>query len=824
MADQIEGGLGADTLGDDLLLSAAKGATPMCCPLGNDTIRDYERRRQIVLSEELIEAGVTEDRHPSEKKQPIDGKKAVILSYTINGNTHTTTVIGVDEAEAVTITPEFVATFEGSEEADLFEAKKNGSLLSWEILGMAGGDTLIGYKGNDTIDGGGGADTINGGAGGDSIKGNDGSDTILGNDGNDTIYGNAGNDIVDGGAGGDLLNGGQGDDQIGGREGNDVYQLSLGSDTFWGFKKGDQITYPDTWLNWNTDYANKIINRATNLGSSTSPLWGVYKNSIRLTFDVIMAGKIYEDQSVIINTNIEDDNPGWKPTPDQLGNEGPELGNLTVESNGEFSYLKYEGTVSAETITPDSLESSIQDLGVPKDSRFEVNASGGADKIEGMMESDTLNGGAGGDEIYGKGGADTINGDDGSDVIDGGAGGDSIKGNDGSDTILGNDGNDTIYGNAGNDIVDGGAGGDLLNGGQGDDQIGGREGNDVYQLSLGSDTFWGFKKGDQITYPDTWLNWNTDYANKVINRATNLGSSTSPLWGVYKNSIRLTFDVIMAGKIYEDQSVIINTNIEDDNPGWKPTPDQLGNEGPELGNLTVESNGEFSYLKYEGTVSAETITPDSLESSIQDLGVPKDSRFEVNASGGADKIEGMMESDTLNGGAGGDEIYGKGGADTINGDDGSDTIDGGAGDDTISGRLGNDDLSGAIGNDLLEGQGGDDVLRGQDGNDVLTAGSGDDSLSGGEGSDILIKNAAGKSILMGDGGNDGLMAANDGSTMLGGKGNDIILGGKGGDFIHGGAGNDQINSRYNYKKRKNCRCRSRRCRSNSILERQRRRP
>jgi len=99
------------------------------------------------------------------------------------------------------------------------------------ISGLAGDDILSGGAGFDIIKGGAGLDTIDGGADDDQLYGGDGNDTISGGTGNDEIYGEAGNDTLNGnddidklfgGAGNDVINGGQGADTISGGAGNDT--------------------------------------------------------------------------------------------------------------------------------------------------------------------------------------------------------------------------------------------------------------------------------------------------------------------------------------------------------------------------------------------------------------------------------------------------------------------------------------------------------------------------------------------------------------------------------------------------------------------------
>ncbi len=83
--------------------------------------------------------------------------------------------------------------------ADSFSAV--GNLASLVSLDVDGGD------GDDTLLGGNGADVLAGGAGDDFVDGNQGADTLSGGDGNDVFQWDPGDtsDVVNGGAGADRL-------------------------------------------------------------------------------------------------------------------------------------------------------------------------------------------------------------------------------------------------------------------------------------------------------------------------------------------------------------------------------------------------------------------------------------------------------------------------------------------------------------------------------------------------------------------------------------------------------------------------------------------
>ncbi|MEO2219918.1 calcium-binding protein, partial [Chromobacterium vaccinii] len=80
---------------------------------------------------------------------------------------------------------------------------------------------IHGLEGNDTLNGGYLADSLYGDAGQDLLNGNDGNDSLYGGDGNDTLNGGNGNDLLEGGDGDDVLNGESGADTLRGGVGND---------------------------------------------------------------------------------------------------------------------------------------------------------------------------------------------------------------------------------------------------------------------------------------------------------------------------------------------------------------------------------------------------------------------------------------------------------------------------------------------------------------------------------------------------------------------------------------------------------------------------
>lgn len=118
-------------------------------------------------------------------------------------------------------------TITGNEHANELLGKSGDDIIN----GLGGNDYIVGGIDDDTIDAGPGDDNVFGNAGRDSIKGGSGSDTIDGGIGYDTIRGGSGNDILIGNKGNDRLFGQAGNDILNGNAGNDILVGGSGVDT-----------------------------------------------------------------------------------------------------------------------------------------------------------------------------------------------------------------------------------------------------------------------------------------------------------------------------------------------------------------------------------------------------------------------------------------------------------------------------------------------------------------------------------------------------------------------------------------------------------------
>ena len=136
--------------------------------------------------------------------------------------------------------PDDVARFEGTNGADIIEARAAGG----EIIAAGGADTVTGGEGDDRIAGRYGSDVIDARGGNDVVWGDQGNDRILlgagadsgyGAIGDDTIFGQGGNDYITGDAGNDVLDGGDGNDRVRGGDGNDLIRMGAGDDSDVGY-------------------------------------------------------------------------------------------------------------------------------------------------------------------------------------------------------------------------------------------------------------------------------------------------------------------------------------------------------------------------------------------------------------------------------------------------------------------------------------------------------------------------------------------------------------------------------------------------------------
>jgi len=154
------------------------------------------------------------------------GEIDLINTGTITGNVRS---LGANAEDSVRNSGTIIGDLELYGANDLYDGR--GGVVTGQIYGGTGDDTLIsGSAGERVI----------GGSDNDIIEGRGGDDTLYGESGFDTLFGGNGSDYLNGGNKIDVLNGGAGDDTLVGGGGADdfVFDLKAGDDVITDFAVG----------------------------------------------------------------------------------------------------------------------------------------------------------------------------------------------------------------------------------------------------------------------------------------------------------------------------------------------------------------------------------------------------------------------------------------------------------------------------------------------------------------------------------------------------------------------------------------------------------
>lgn len=537
----------------------------------------------------------------------------------------------------------FVVTWKGNNSSGdprVFSQRvdADGNLLTFEITGTAGADTLnagIGTK----IYGLGGDDTLNG----DQMFGGDGNDTYIVNSARDRAIESSGSasgidtvrssvdhvlganlenliltgkadldgtgnelaNIITGNAGYNILTGGGGDDVLDGQAGGDTMSGGSGNDTYYVDHDLDKVVE---------------INNAANGG----------------------VDKVFSSVNFILGNYVE---------------------NLSLTGTGNI----------------EGVGNNIANVIVGNIGNNRLTGGGGNDTLTGAAGDDILDGGTGADRMTGGTGNDTYYVDQTSDIViessdpvKGGidtvfssvartlgdylenlnlTGSAAINGNGNAlnNTLIGNAGANTLRGFNGNDILDGGAGKDILDGGLG---------NDVFVLGDGNDTV--IDAGGIDTIRSTISRSLMDYG--TIERLTLQGTANINGTG---NALANT----ITGNA--------GNNTLDGGGGQDTLVGGLGNDRYMLagGNDTVIDSGGIDTIYStigRSLMNYTTIERLTLQGSAN-----------INGTGNLlnNSLTGNSGNNTLNGAAGNDILSGGGGNDTLYGGSGNDTLTGGSGAD-----------------------------------------------------------------------------------------------------------------------------------------------
>ncbi|MEL6809621.1 MAG: calcium-binding protein, partial [Pseudomonadota bacterium] len=345
-------------------------------------------------------------------------------------------------------------------------------IVTNQVLGNEGRDTITGTTATDIIMGLGENDSLSGLSGDDQIDGGEGADTLIGGEGQDSLYG---------GTQGDRFEGGAGDDTIEGGDGRDTAILGDGNDTF----------IDNTQTGWHGS------DRVFGNGGDDSIVGGGGDDSLYgQDGDDTIRGKGENDY--ITGGN------GFDMIDAGTGND------TVVGGNGrDVVYLGDGDDVFEDNAQNDTWGRDLVYGGIGNDDigggggRDSLFGEDGDDTIRGGHENDHIDGGIGFDTIYAGFGHDTVLGGNGRDVVYLGNGNDVFEDNDQSDTwgrdlVYGEIGDDRLVGGGGNDSLDGGDGRDTISGGGEDDVLTGGSDNDHLDGGIGFDSIYAGTGNDTV--------------------------------------------------------------------------------------------------------------------------------------------------------------------------------------------------------------------------------------------------------------------------------------------------------------------------------------
>lgn len=350
------------------------------------------------------------------------------------------------------------------------------------------------------------------------------------------------------------------------------------------------------------------------------------------------------------------------------------------------------------------------------------------------------------DNLVGTRRGDILLGDDAANKIDGGLG---------RDTVQGRGGADTFAASANNDSFDGGDGSDTLT-------LSGARANYTVTLAAGVFTITD-NRGPSFD--------GTDTATNVESFAFSDGTRTA---ADILNAAPAGLAFTQNGTLSElaPAGTVVGTLAATDADG-DPLTFTLDAAGSDLFNVDGNQLKLKSSANIDFDASTGGSPTRNFGVTVSDgKGGTASGSFQITIVNDTadDKIQGTNDDDTLEGTAGADKMFGLDGNDTLKGSLGADLLNGGNDTDTASYgtkvKLDLSDADGssntgeaegdtfqsierfrlsssgdsAKGNDNannFDGRAGNDVLRGEGGNDTLAGGSGDDRIYGGRGKDTL---------------------------------------------------------------------------------------
>jgi Ca2+-binding RTX toxin-like protein len=633
------------------------------------------------------------------------------------------TLSGSALADFALASPLLSLNLDGSNGADSLVGRDGRDTLN----GQAGDDTLMGLGGDDAINGGDGRDVLYGGAGVDLMLGGDGNDTLYGDDGADNISGDAGDDVLFGGQGRDLMYGSTGNDTLFGGDGDDYLNggngggadSSDGNDSLSGGNGNDFLTSNGGNDTLSGDDGDDRLYEESNSGDVLM-VGGAGADSYDVT--AIGAG------TTTIQADASDKSVSWSIKRADLG-----------------IFHQGAGTVNEMVVLRDAASGRVVQLTNPGQwpNLSLILADGisltGAEIMSLAAAAPplnlTLNGTSGNDVLTGGVGSDTY-------IFDQGFGSDLIVNNGGLDASLpevdtvvfgtGIHASDLLLTKA--DVVRDDGSRDLV--------IRSKVSADVLTIQ-GQFAKDGLHAGGTIetfSFSDG-TQWHYDQLDAMAAQTRSGGNGADSIFGVQGRDTLLGQDgndVLIAanggggmlagglgndtltGAVGADRFVFARGDGQDLIHADNSDTIELG-AGIARSDLTIGKLGATGVGQVQlGLGGGDSITLDqvgtwsSLSVKFADGSVLSGAEIVATASIPNDlTLTGTAGADSLTGGDGNDTLTGLAGNDRLTGGKGSDKLDGGAGADTLAGGLGNDMLIGGKGNDTYlfnRGEGHDAIV------------------------------------------------------------------------------------------------------------------
>jgi len=563
---------------------------------------------------------------------------------------------------------------------------------------------------------------------------------------------------VDGTSGDDMLDGGSGDDVVRGGDGDDDYQASGGTDTYDGGDGQDVLTIfgrsSGFDFHWQADGSVVATSRSGAEGITTlinvEDVYSVTENQSYTIEELAGDFGTSGNDSLISGTARGDHLFGLAGDDTLFGGEGDDLLNggddddtarYTGNSDDYRVYLDATGALTVEALTG----SDGKDILVDIETIEFVGDTTMLTMIDvpalGTSSADLVEGNARANRLFGLGDNDTLDGGEGDDILEGGTGDDIYlyEAGDGNDVIVEKTVKDVSY-----DVLD-------LSSLDPEDVVltrgGGKDdANDllirivatdevIRVVGQFSDAYWDTAGIEEIRFDGsvTWDRLTITQNAHLVGTAGNdalygndYGATVEAGTGDDTIHSRNGGDTIMFAAGGDDDTLIDTGSYDGDTlvlTGLDIADVSLSRDHRDL-TITITATGETFTVIDQFKIGE----PDEYGGmAIYEQGLEY-IQFETDGTLDIDGFGALATAGPIDGTSGDDTIISSRFVDTINGGKGNDTL-------YAYGTVEGDYLNGDEGNDQLFGSYYADELNGGDDNDTLTGGEGDDLLDGGDGTD-----------------------------------------------------------------------------------------